>query len=487
MITRPVLVKGHRLRDEFACPITRELMRDPVIAADGHTYDREAIEMWLRTHDTSPKAGQPMDHLFLVPNHNLKRLIKDLIYEGGEGLYVKEEGADCGPDAPYRFALVPEHVLILKCLGPVESDWNGKTFRVTERGCVGGRKMPAELHGADFMHFSDATVSRKHFEVFFDKTDKCFKIRDEGSAGGTFVRVPYGVPKPLYPGLMIMLGKHQLLVTEPNRGDKQAPRLPPRSEPDVLPDDSGVDMAADSKDGSRPSTPVCQSMGGKGGRLRGEDGTGGGHVANATHMGGLDAALAVEEAPGGADDDSVADTPSPAMAAESKDDGAAMAMDEGDERSFGAAYEVEAKLARGHRALHLECFAPEGTPIQGRQYAVGRDGATLGRKQSNSIAFSHMANGQLMGIDSSISGEHARVEYSAARDCLLVLDGTPAKPSTNGTWFRLSQMHARSAPHALRDGMELLVGTVRFSAAHEMMVVEVELFTPQDAAKYMER
>lgn len=32
-------------------------MRDPVIAADGHTYDREAIEMWLRNHDTSPKVS----------------------------------------------------------------------------------------------------------------------------------------------------------------------------------------------------------------------------------------------------------------------------------------------------------------------------------------------------------------------------------------------------------------------------------------------
>lgn len=49
-------VRGSALRDEFSCPITRELMRDPVIAADGHTYDREAIEMWLRNHDTSPKV-----------------------------------------------------------------------------------------------------------------------------------------------------------------------------------------------------------------------------------------------------------------------------------------------------------------------------------------------------------------------------------------------------------------------------------------------
>lgn len=98
-----------------------------------------------------------------------------------------------------------------------------------------------------------------------------------------------------------------------------------------------------------------------------------------------------------------------------------------------------------------------------------------------------MVNGQLMGIDSSISGEHARVEYSARRDCLLVLDGTPIKPSTNGTWFRLSGMHARSPHHALRDGMELLVGTVRFSVSNEMMIVEKEITSPEDAQRYLQK
>ncbi|CAM9699156.1 unnamed protein product [Choristocarpus tenellus] len=190
MLGGPLLVRGTRLRDEFACPITRELMREPVIAADGHTYDKEAIEMWLRHHDTSPKTGQPMDHLFVVPNHNLKRLIKDLIAEKGEGLYVhdateeddkeedndelenREDGGRAGGrrgEGRYRFALVTEHILVLKCLGPVDSDWNGKSFRVTQRGCIGGRKQPAHLGGADFMQFSDATVSRRHFEIVFNK------------------------------------------------------------------------------------------------------------------------------------------------------------------------------------------------------------------------------------------------------------------------------------------------------------------------------
>ena len=32
-----IVPRGYKLRDEFVCPITRELIVDPVIAADGHT------------------------------------------------------------------------------------------------------------------------------------------------------------------------------------------------------------------------------------------------------------------------------------------------------------------------------------------------------------------------------------------------------------------------------------------------------------------
>ncbi len=29
-------------------------MRDPVVCADGHSYERAVIEEWLQDHDTSP-------------------------------------------------------------------------------------------------------------------------------------------------------------------------------------------------------------------------------------------------------------------------------------------------------------------------------------------------------------------------------------------------------------------------------------------------
>lgn len=40
--------------------------------------------------------------------------------------------------------------------------------------------------------------------------EKQFSLCDFGSAGGTFVRLASGVPTPLYPSMMIMLGKHQV-------------------------------------------------------------------------------------------------------------------------------------------------------------------------------------------------------------------------------------------------------------------------------------
>merc|ERR1712045_349656 len=55
--------------DSFLCPITRELMTDPVICCDGHTYERAAIEQWLRGNSRSPKTNQPLQSREVIPNH----------------------------------------------------------------------------------------------------------------------------------------------------------------------------------------------------------------------------------------------------------------------------------------------------------------------------------------------------------------------------------------------------------------------------------
>lgn len=62
--------------DEFLCPITRELMREPVIAADGYSYEKEAIESWVNTKNrSSPMTNLPLLTTLLTPNHTLKMAI----------------------------------------------------------------------------------------------------------------------------------------------------------------------------------------------------------------------------------------------------------------------------------------------------------------------------------------------------------------------------------------------------------------------------
>ncbi|KAK9079229.1 hypothetical protein SSX86_000899 [Deinandra increscens subsp. villosa] len=62
----------------FVCPISLELMKDPVTLATGITYDRESIEKWLFTkkNNTCPVTKQVLLDLDLTPNHTLRRLIQ---------------------------------------------------------------------------------------------------------------------------------------------------------------------------------------------------------------------------------------------------------------------------------------------------------------------------------------------------------------------------------------------------------------------------
>jgi hypothetical protein len=57
--------------DEYLCPITCEVMDDPVMAEDGHTYERAAIATWVASDGTSPITRQQMPNR-LIPNKALK-------------------------------------------------------------------------------------------------------------------------------------------------------------------------------------------------------------------------------------------------------------------------------------------------------------------------------------------------------------------------------------------------------------------------------
>jgi len=65
--------------DDYICPITAEIMSDPVSTLDGFTYERTAITEWLRTKDTSPFTGTTLESKSLIPNYSLRSVIRSFV------------------------------------------------------------------------------------------------------------------------------------------------------------------------------------------------------------------------------------------------------------------------------------------------------------------------------------------------------------------------------------------------------------------------
>jgi Mg-chelatase subunit ChlD len=69
------------LEENYYCPITNGPMIDPVIGTDGHTYERSAIEEWLKQNQTSPITRQTMRLTELIPNIVLRNVIHKFLLE----------------------------------------------------------------------------------------------------------------------------------------------------------------------------------------------------------------------------------------------------------------------------------------------------------------------------------------------------------------------------------------------------------------------
>ncbi|GAB2226426.1 hypothetical protein Drorol1_Dr00022233 [Drosera rotundifolia] len=62
----------------FHCPLSLDLMSDPVIVASGQTFDRASIQKWLDCGFTiCPKSRQHLSHTNLIPNCTIKVLISN--------------------------------------------------------------------------------------------------------------------------------------------------------------------------------------------------------------------------------------------------------------------------------------------------------------------------------------------------------------------------------------------------------------------------
>jgi hypothetical protein len=72
--------------NDCLCPITNEIMEDPVITCDGYSYERSSITRWFTIRNTNPISNQILLSTNLIPNHTLKGVIIDF----KESIYKKK-------------------------------------------------------------------------------------------------------------------------------------------------------------------------------------------------------------------------------------------------------------------------------------------------------------------------------------------------------------------------------------------------------------
>jgi hypothetical protein len=70
---------GSSIHYSFICPITQQIMEDPVIIQDGNTFERAAITKWLSKNNTSPIDRTIIVDRRLYRNTNLKILIQEFM------------------------------------------------------------------------------------------------------------------------------------------------------------------------------------------------------------------------------------------------------------------------------------------------------------------------------------------------------------------------------------------------------------------------
>ena len=66
----------------FLCPITSGIMKEPIIASDGNTYEKSAILLWIENlKNNKDDIISPFDRTPMTENFIENRLVKNIILE----------------------------------------------------------------------------------------------------------------------------------------------------------------------------------------------------------------------------------------------------------------------------------------------------------------------------------------------------------------------------------------------------------------------
>eukprot|EP00041_Stephanoeca_diplocostata_P028610 m.821782 g.821782 ORF g.821782 m.821782 type:complete len:709 (-) comp23402_c0_seq19:1497-3623(-) len=183
-------IKSSSCPHSFICPITREVMVNPVSTSDGHSYERESIIKWLRHNKTSPVTGAVLVTTILTVNHALRNSIEEwykqyttfssteekAVTTFTSTTYLKSEAATTASD---QFILNSTGQLVTKswlfdhgytradCSTVAEhaSALRSSIQRQMQRATMLGPRISQAIHDAEI---SQAALQRQH-----ESTDNC--------------------------------------------------------------------------------------------------------------------------------------------------------------------------------------------------------------------------------------------------------------------------------------------------------------------------
>ncbi|KAJ9693921.1 hypothetical protein PVL29_009749 [Vitis rotundifolia] len=159
----------------FLCPISLEIMKDPVTVSTGITYDRESIEKWLFSgkNNTCPVTKQVLSaDSDLTPNHTLRRLIQ----------------AWCTLNASNGVERIPTPKIPINKIQIVKLLNDAKSPQLQMK-CIGKlRALAAEsdankrcIVSAGAVEFLASIVSKANFTTFEEESDKGLESRSASS------------------------------------------------------------------------------------------------------------------------------------------------------------------------------------------------------------------------------------------------------------------------------------------------------------------
>lgn len=133
----------------FLCPLTMEIMFDPVLDSDGNTYERRALLEWLKENRTSPISRQPLNDRMVIPNIALREAIHEFMgsewVNGKKGEETQERGAVETSEIPnpsldnIKKSPSPLRAKVDSYLGHAAKELCNANLRLNDEGCCAFR------------------------------------------------------------------------------------------------------------------------------------------------------------------------------------------------------------------------------------------------------------------------------------------------------------------------------------------------------------